>query len=386
MLRERTTDPSQHEAHDSSAVTDSFKILVIASLRYPIAEPFAGGLEAHTAALAAGLREQGHSVVVAGAVGSDPAIVGHQFGQLPSSRPGERADTMENDAVRAAEFGGFAGLMDDLGSGLLGSFDLVHNNSLYPLPVERAATLPCPLITTLHTPPLPWAERVLGSGLPGRSTFIAVSESTARSWEPFLRPQVVRNGIDTDLWTPGLGGSEAVWSGRIVREKAPHLAADLARSAGLGLRIAGPIVDTEYFAAEIAPRLDENIRYVGHLDRRELAVLVGSSAVALVTPTWSEPFGLVVAEAMACGTPVVAFARGGIPEILDARSGRLLAPPARDRMTADDLTVATTAIAEAMRLDRGEIRRDAVARCSLRAMVAGYERIYREAVRSWSEA
>ncbi|MET3806539.1 glycosyltransferase involved in cell wall biosynthesis [Nakamurella sp. UYEF19] len=362
---------------------DSFKILIVASLRYPIAEPFAGGLEAHTASLATGLRARGHSVVVAGAAGSDPAIVDHVFGSLPRHGADERADIMENPAVRTAEHGGFAGLATDLRSGLLGQFDIIHNNSLYPLLVEQAASMPCPLITTLHTPPLPWAERILGAGGHHDDHFVAVSSSTARAWSAFLSPRVVLNGIDTSRWTPGPGGDNAVWSGRLVAEKAPHLAIDLARAAGLGLRIAGPIVDQQYFRAEIAPHLDNRIRYVGHLHTAALQHLVGRSAVALVTPAWDEPFGLVAAEAMACGTPVVAFARGGLPEVLGPLSGRLLPAPLANRMGRSEIDVAVTAVRDAMELDRAAVRGDAVARCSEANMVGGYEAVYRDAMHAW---
>ncbi|MEP6980770.1 MAG: glycosyltransferase [Nakamurella sp.] len=359
---------------------ESFKILVISSLRFPIAEPFAGGLESHTWALATGLRARGHSVLVAGAVGSDPSVVGHEFGRLPAGRPGERADTMENDEVRAAESGAFHTLMDDVRAGLLGSFDLVHNNSLYSLPVEQAATLPHPMITTLHTPPLPWSERVLGARRHRDSDFVAVSASTARSWAPLLFPRVVHNGIDTDVWRPGPGGRDAVWSGRLVAEKAPHLAIELAHAAGLGLTLAGPIGDPAYFAAEVAPRLGGDIRYAGHLSRDALATLVGSSAVALATPVWPEPFGMVVAEAMACGTPVVALARGGVPEIVDRTAGRLLPPPAGDVLTPADLWRARAAMDDACRLDRTAVREHAVRRLSLDAMLSGYEDVYRDVV------
>jgi glycosyltransferase involved in cell wall biosynthesis len=83
-----------------------------------------------------------------------------------------------------------------------------------------------------------------------------------------------------------------------------------ARRADLPLVLAGPISDTAYFKRAIAPSLGDQVRYAGHLNHDELARLVGRSAAVLVTPIWHEPYGLVVAEAMSCGTPVVAFARG----------------------------------------------------------------------------
>src|SRR6202012_3414091 len=112
---------------------------------------------------------------------------------------------------------------------------------------------------------------------------------------------VIANGIDLDDWATGPGGGGAVWCGRMVPEKAPHLAIEAARAAGVALPLAGPIVDTPYWEREVAPRLDAEVRYVGHLNHGALARLVGESRVAVATPVWEEPFGLVAAEAMAAG-------------------------------------------------------------------------------------
>ncbi len=372
----------------TDAPTSSFKILVIASLRYPIAQPFAGGLEAHTWSLATGLRARGHSVLVAGATGSDPSVVGYEFGRLPTGDGSERADITNHPDVSRAERQGFTDLITQVRDGLLGSFDLIHNNALHPYPVEQAHTLDVPMVTTLHTPVLPWAQRVLGeSAVPQHSQhFVAVSRATADAWRPLIRPQVVRNGVDTDLWRPGPGGPGAVWSGRIAAEKAPHLAIDLARAAGIELTIAGPIVDEPYYAAAIAPRLGPGVRYAGHLDQQRLAELVGHSALALVTPVWNEPFGLVAVEAMACGTPVVALARGGLPEIVDRRSGRLIPPTEATGFAPDDLAAAVRAMAQAATLDRGAVRQRALARGSAAAMIHGYEQVYQRAVRRWTRS
>lgn len=364
---------------------DSLKILLIAGLRYPICEPYIGGLEAHTAALAHGLRRRGHSVVVVGADGSDPALVDVTIGTLPGPANGERPDTSLDPAFQAAEDALFETLMDRLDTGMLGAFDLIHNNSLHPMPIQRAPGLPCPLVTTLHTPPLPWAERVLtGLGRERDREFFAVSGATARAWQPLIRPGVVHNGVDMDAWALGPGGLGAVWTGRIAPEKAPHLAIAMARAAGLPLTLAGPVIDQEYYDRQVRPHLDETIRHIGHLTQDDLVDLVGGSAVALVTPVWDEPYGMVVAEAMACGTPVVAFARGGIPEILDGFSGRLLAPTGPGGLDGAAMADAVTAIGEAMRLDRAGVRKQAVRRCSSDRMLDDYEAVYQSFVQRWA--
>jgi glycosyltransferase involved in cell wall biosynthesis len=182
--------------------------------------------------------------------------------------------------------------------------------------------------------------------------------------------RVVTNGVDTTRWRLGPGGPAAVWSGRIVPEKAPHEAIDAARAAGLNLRLAGPILDHDYFAREVERRLGPDVSYVGHLDQRTLCAVVGTSRVALVTPDWDEPYGLVAAEAMACGTPVAAYARGGLPEVVGTAGGRLARP--------GDVLDLARAVAEAVDLDRTEVRAAVLGRATVSRMVDDYVAIYDE--------
>jgi glycosyltransferase involved in cell wall biosynthesis len=206
-------------------------------------------------------------------------------------------------------------------------FDVVHNHALHHLPVAMSPLLVPPMLTSLHTPPTPWLESAieLTRGDSGRGEFAAVSRFVARQWR-VLRPDdeahVVPNGVDLRTWQAGQGGPALVWSGRLVPEKAPHLAIEAARLAGMPLVLAGPIADPAYFDAAVRPHLGRQVSYAGHLATPDLVSLIGSSAAALVTPLWDEPFGLVVAEALACGTPVVAMDVTSLPEVVDG-GGRL---------------------------------------------------------------
>ncbi len=348
------------------------KIAVIASSRFPIAEPFAGGLEAHVWQIASMLKRRGHQVSLFAAPGSDPSL---GVDEMPlktlvmSSHA--RSDVSMSAGLGMDEHHAYLSLMMRLADPLLAAFDVVHNHSLHYLPVAMAPLLSTPVVSTLHTPPTPWLESAIQVGAPSPVRFVAVSEYTARSWQHVAGiVPVVNNGIDCDRWPAGPGGGALVWSGRIVREKGLHLAIEAARLAGRPLAVAGPVIDHEYFDAEIAPLLGDGISYEGHLEHRRLSALVRHASAALVTPDWDEPYGLVVAEALASGTPVVAFARGGIPEILDEACGRLVAP--------GDVRAMARAIPEAERLSRRAARVRAETHCSAERMVDSYERLYRQ--------
>jgi glycosyltransferase involved in cell wall biosynthesis len=247
---------------------------------------------------------------------------------------------------------------------------VVHNNCLHHLPVAMARLVGVPVISTLHTPPTPWLESAIQAG-PRPVLFTAVSAHTARAWRhavPAVR--VIRNGVDLGRWRPGPGGGPLVWSGRLVPEKGADLAIRAARMAGMPLELAGPVGDRDYFAARIRPMLGGDVRYHGHLRREELAVLLGSASACLVTPRWDEPYGLVAAESLACGTPVCGFARGALPEILNDRCAVLTSP--------DDVRQLAQAIPAAAGLPRRHARAQAAAHCSQDQMIGAYQDLYRE--------
>lgn len=346
------------------------RIAIIAHLKYAISEPFAGGLEMHTHMLAKGLRRRGHEIVLFAATRSDSSLGIEAICDETSLL--ETGIAEANDVAFFREHHAYLKLMAGLRSR---PFDVIHNNSLHYLPVSMAETVTTPILTTLHTPPFCWLESGVRLSR-GASRYCAVSAATARMWSHVATiDDVVPNGIDLGQF-PFRNEADPepylVWYGRIVPEKGLDLAIDAARIAGMPLRIAGPISNPDYYAKTIAPRLGPDVTHVGHLSHARLATLVGGARAALCTPRWDEPYGLVVAEALACGTPVVAVRRGGIPDILDEHCGVLVEP--------DDGAALGGAIGRAIHLDRASCRRRAEKTCDAERMVDAYEAIYADMV------
>lgn len=343
------------------------RIGIIAHLKYPIAEPFAGGLEMHTHLLARSLRDRGHSVTVFASSRSEPELGLEAIcAETAISHVGTAEAT---DIAFFQEHHAYLSLMTELRHR---RFDLIHNNSLHYLPVSMADSLPMPMVTTLHTPPFCWLESGIRLCRARNNAFVAVSNSVAGLWEHVMPTDaVIMNGIDLDrfAYRPSSNlDNYLVWYGRIVPEKGLHLAIAAARKVGLPLKIAGPILDEGYFRDQIAPHLGTGAIHVGHLSHAELAELVGGARAFLCTPMWDEPYGLVVAEALACGVPVAAFARGAIPEILDATCGVLAEP--------DDVGSLAYAALNALSLDRRACRRRAERVCNASRMIDAYEALY----------
>jgi glycosyltransferase involved in cell wall biosynthesis len=354
----------------------ALRIALIAHNRFPIRQPFAGGLEAHVWQLARALVQAGQEVTLYAADGSDLGVDHPRLTISPlRCTPAAAQPFPLPGATKESDHHAYLDLMANL-AGPRGAcrFDLIHNHSLHHVTIAMAPRLQTPMLTTLHTPPFPWLEAAIGaSGCPG-AKYAAVSQYTADSWSRVVgKPiAVVTNGVDLAAWPSGLGGDYLVWTGRITPEKGPHLAIEAATRAGRPLVLAGPIGNSDYFRIRVKPALSERIRYAGHLDQPGLAALVGGAAAALVTPMWDEPYCLVIAEALSCGTPVVAFDRGGISEVLGTPGGQLVA--------AGDVAAMAAAVAEVATVPRDRVRAYAANTCSADVMVSRYLMMYRELI------
>lgn len=346
------------------------RIAFVAPSRYPIKEPYAGGLEAFCGTMVRALREQGHQVDMYAAVGSQ----GHQLGiQLPGvdwgDAPEKAVDTEYPAGEREKEDCAFIALRNHL---VDQDYDVVHNNSLnaWMFPSAQSQEY-LPMVTTLHTPQLPEMQEAITNAGRASGAFAAVSHTTGADWITPTPVEVIPNGVNVRQWALGPGGTSAVWFGRLVPEKGAHLAIDACRERQLPLILAGRKGDHAYFKEEIAPRLKyPEVRWIGELPHDKLRQLVGNCALTVVTPRWEEPFGLVAFESMACGTPVAAFARGGLAELLAEAPACLAA--------SDSVPALADAIDRARTFDRREVRNWVVTRHSLTQTAQRYIQLYRE--------
>ena len=306
--------------------------------------------------------------------GSDTDVASRVLPVAPlQATAAARADVSMPEESWMNEHHAYLDLMLRLGRDLDGAFDVIHNHSLHYLPVAMAPTVRTPMITTLHTPPTPWLESAIKASRPSNMQFVAVSRHTANAWSSIISDiAVIHNGVDLTRWRPGPGGGNLIWLGRLTAEKGPHLAITAARQAGMNIDLAGPVHDRPYFDREVRPMLGPSVRYLGHLTQAALGAALGRASASVVTPMWDEPYGLVVAESLACGTPVAAFDRGGIPEILTGAAGALV--------TGGDIAALASTLPLVARLPRRGALDRARSFCDIEAMVDNYLDLFHASV------
>ncbi len=369
---------TRHDARDAWS-SGPLRIAVVGPSRFGLGEPYAGGLEAHTATLARQLHRSGHDVTVfagpRGAIHELPMRVIPIIDQCPIDVG--RLDTSNPRWFARHEDESYARVADFLAES--NCFDVVHNNSLHRCLVDLDA-LAVPIVHVLHCPPFDVLQRAHAAMSSRRSdrTVVAVSNALAGAWSR-TATTFVHNGVDVGRWRPRTSSQQprnrlCAWVGRIIEDKGPHHAVDAALSAGHRIALAGPIHDRRYFESAIEPRLASGqARWLGPLDTAALRRLFDTAAVGVVTPMWDEPFGLVAAEMLACGLPIAAFDNGAIGEFTDPSVALLVEPGNDDALAA--------AIDRASRIDRARCRDWATQNLSLSAMTASYVELYRSAIR-----
>jgi len=345
------------------AMQRPLRIAVTADPEIPVPPRHYGGIERIVDLLARELVQRGHDVTLFAHPDSD---VPCRLEPYPGLRTRSKGDALKNMWHISAKV-------------TRGRYDLVHSFArlAYLLPV---LPLRIPKLMSYQRSITPssvaWGERLARGTLhfTGCSRHIVGPHSGKRNWN------VVYNGVPLATYQFRCkvdDDAPLIFVGQLDRTKGPHLAIEIARRSGRPLIIAGNVRDgvqhRAFFAEEISLRIDgENIRYVGPVDDSQKNELLGRSAALLMPILWEEPFGIVMAEALACGTPVIGFNRGSVPEVVqDGMNGFVCE-------TVDQMAAAVGRINE---IERRACRRIMEEKFSDRAVVDDYEDLYKRLIR-----
>jgi glycosyltransferase involved in cell wall biosynthesis len=328
---------------------------MLAPLAWRVPPRHYGPWELFASLLTEGLVERGHDVTLFAAGDSQTAaklssVVPHGWSDDPDVEP-KVAECLHIAAVfeRAADF------------------DVIHNGFDF-LPLAFSGLVDTPVVTTIHgfsSPQIvPVYERYNSS-----STYVAISDADRHPRLDYAA--TIHHGIDTDAFSlhPSPGGY-LLFFGRIHPDKGTARAIEVARRAGMPLVIAGIVQDQAYFDAAVVPHLDDGrVRFVGAVGAEQRSEVLGGAHALLHLIDFDEPFGFSVAEAMSCGTPVVAFDRGSMRELIDdGTTGFVVA----------DESEAVGAVGQVGALDRRAIRRHATRRFGRRRMIDAYVAVYQQ--------
>ena len=325
-----------------------------------------GGIESLAAGLAEALIERGHSLVIVGA-GRDGtrAEFRRTYEVAPSERLGESIPEVLHAALSNQH-------LDEL------HVDVIHDHSLAGPLTARGRVVPT--VVTAHGP-VTGEMAEYYRAMSADTSLIAISDSQRRLAPDIRWAGIVHNAVKVaDFRFRADKDDYVLFLGRMNPDKGAHLAIDAARAADRRIVLAGKLSEPDesaYFDAEVKPRLGADAEFIGEADMAAKQELYGAAHCLTFPICWDEPFGLVMIEAMACGTPVVALGRGSVPDVvLDGVTG----------FVRDDPADLPAAIDEAGSLDPAACRRRAEECFDVSAMAAGYERAYARACRSGGDA
>jgi glycosyltransferase involved in cell wall biosynthesis len=356
------------------------KIAIMAPLVTAILEPQRGGSQAFVSDLARGLTGRGHDVHVYAASGSEiPGVEVIDTGVDPRSLagtlyrafgPSASDPEQAGPAAAAAESAFTTAYLAMQGT----SYDVIHNHAFDAPAVRLAAGLRAPVVHTLHLPPDKTVSaalrQVARSGRPPATAVVSAFQASA--WRSVVPVDAILPPYPPTRFMPwsGAAGPGALFAGRLSPEKGTAEAIDIARAAGVPIDVYGDPYDPEYSREQIGPRRGwPGVTLHRGVPRTSLWEAMARAAVVLYPARWDEPFGLAAAEAQACGTPVVAFRRGGLGEvIMDGVTGFLVPP--------DDVRAAAEAVSKVAGISRPACRGHAEVRLDLELSLDAHERLY----------
>lgn len=251
-----------------------------------------------------------------------------------------------------------------------GEYDILHfHHPEIAMPLARRYKN-VPVVYTLHDPIYPWYRELFELYDSPNQHFVSISNNQRRDAPDLPYAGTVYDGIDTDEFSFSAEHEDyLLFTGRIVPEKGVKEAVQIAEATNHRLLIIGPTYPSSqgYFDQYIKPYLNDRILYLGYVEREKIWAYYQKAKAVLMPIQWEEPFGLTTVEAMACGTPAIAIARGSMPEIIkDGKTGFLV----------DSVGEMIEAVRKVNKIDRRACREHVKANFSLKQMAEGYERVY----------
>jgi glycosyltransferase involved in cell wall biosynthesis len=358
------TESAQHEprerTHGIAGNKVSMKIAQIAPPWLNVPPNGYGGIEAMVALLCDGLVERGHDVTLFASGGSSTkARLVSRYGVAPgmaasAARPMLEIPHLLQAYERSAEF------------------DVIHDHT-FPVGPSIGANLTRPsVVHTVHGPSDLSDARPIYEALDQRVHLVALSHAQRLAVPSIHYTATIYNGIAVEAFPFRSHKDDyLLFVGRMGEEKGVHLAIEVARRLGRRLKVAAKMEEPDevaYFEAKVRPRLNADIEILGQVSGVEKLGLYANAACTLMPVQWSEPFGLVMVESMACGTPVVALRKGSVAEIIQHEVTGFI---------ADDLDSIVDSVTKVDRLEPKACRKAVITRFTKERMVDGYERVYR---------
>ena len=337
----------------------SLRIGMLAPISHPIPPPTYGPWERVTYELVEGLTELGHEVTLFATEEAETSahrLVTTSLHPLDGSGLNSRLWEERHVAI-AAEVAASE------------QFDVLHSH-LHVHALGYSRLLGCPMVSTLHG--VAWNRDVGEMLLRYRAEpFVSISDAE-RAFRPELNyVGTVYNGINTAAFPFKSSKDDYLaFAGRIAPEKGPDLAIEVARRSERPLLVFGLVetIHQDYFDTQIRPHIaDGHIEYLGTLDQKEVNDVLGNASALLMPLRWDEPFGLIVAEAMAMGTPVIAWNRGAMPELIAAGETGFL---------VGSVEAGAAAVNHLGQIDPAACRQRVLRLFDRRVMATGYANVY----------
>ncbi len=363
------------------------KILVVSPLKREITPKITAARPRVIFDLVSGLIKKGHGVSILGT--GDSIVPGAKIiPVIPKSFV--RMPASENPFYTETGFlAKMAKILEKIGS----NFDIIHNHT-YPefINLLVARNLKSPVITTIHAQITPELDEVLSYFNDVKNSYlISLSRAHRKLAKKTKFYKIIYNGVDTNLYKLCEKKDDYfLWIGRLSKAKDKkgkfldpkgiRWAIKLARETNSRLFLTGNVEDKEFFDTDVKPYLSSRIKWIGPvsseqpLPKKEVVKLMQRAKVFLMTVNWEEPFGLVIAEAQACGTPVIGFNRGAVSElVVNGKTGFVVKP-------REGISGLKAALKNINRINYKDCRKNIEKNFSLEKMIDNYEKTYKEII------